>query len=147
MSVPTYKRKVSSMQYVEELYQLNIDLGKRCNNGPKKYKENYYDYIIKTGLEALKYAQQAEELFIDNKTSFETFDCKVYYLRQCIGCVKNIATTCDIFFELAKDAGTITPEKCSKNEEMIGTQCNSIVKLTRGVIKADTERFNKKTTN
>lgn len=144
MSVPVYKRKVSSMQYVEELYQLNVDLGKRCNNGPKKYKENYYDFIIRTGLEALRYAQQAEEIFINNNSSFEMYDCKIYYLKQCIACVKNVATTCEIFFELAKDAGTITPEKCNKNEEMIGNQCNSIIKLIYGVIKADTARFKQK---
>ena len=59
MSVPTWERNESKTEYLNMLYELNVNLGKIIMNKPKKYRENYGDHIIKTALESLKYAQTA----------------------------------------------------------------------------------------
>lgn len=141
MSVPVHRRTLSDVQYINELYQLNIELGRRCNNGPKKYRANYYDHIIKTGLEALKYAQQANIIYIAPNSPVEMLNQRTYYLNQAIVCVLDIATSCDIFFELMRSNGDISNEKCDKNEEIIGIKCNHIRNLIMGVINHDKNIF------
>lgn len=62
MSVPVWKRKLSSAEYVYQIYQLNIRLGEILVNKPQKYKANYTDNIIQTSLSALKHVQIADSI-------------------------------------------------------------------------------------
>ncbi len=65
MSVPVWKRKLSSAEYVYQTYQLNIRLGEILINKPQKYKANYADEIIQTALSALT----RERLIVCRETS------------------------------------------------------------------------------
>ena len=63
MAVPVWKRKLSSAQFIYEVYTLNIRLGEILENKPQKYKANYADDIIKTALEALEHLQIADSIY------------------------------------------------------------------------------------
>lgn len=54
MSVPTWKRSKSKVEFLNLLMELNINIGKITANKPKKYKANYGDHLIKEGLRGLK---------------------------------------------------------------------------------------------
>lgn len=69
MSVQTWKRKLSSAEYVFQLYQLNIRLGEILINKPKKYKTNYADEIVRTALSALEDVQIADSIYFTKNSS------------------------------------------------------------------------------
>lgn len=77
MSVPVWKRKLSSAEYVYQTYQLNIRLGEILINKPQKYKANYADEIIQTALSALKHVQIADSIYLSQYAKKED-----YFLRR-----------------------------------------------------------------
>ena len=142
MSVPMSKRELSTIQYLYEIYKFNIELGKMCNNGPKKYKTNYSDFIISSGLKALQYAQYANSIYISKDTPQEMFDEREKCLKRAMGLIDNISTTCQIYLELVKGCG-VPNDKITKRQEYIGTTTNNIISLINGVMKSDKERYKK----
>ena len=93
MSVPTYRRNESKTEYLNMLYELNVNLGKIIMNKPKKYRENYGDHIIKTALESLKYAQTANSIFTDKNTSQTDIELRRNLLIKAKGGGKIMALT------------------------------------------------------
>jgi len=76
-------------------------------NCPKKYRMNYADKTIQNGLDALKYAQLANGIYIGSGASDEAFKQREEYLRLSIGLIEHIATACFIFLEQAKKYGGV----------------------------------------
>lgn len=150
MSVPTWKRKLSSAEYVYQLYQLNIRLGKVLENKPQKYKHNYTDEIIKTALQALKHVQTADSIYLTKYSTERDFRQRREHLLEARGQIQFIATACYVFLEIVR-----TRDYASENEhkqdiarlydqEMeIGDRCEHCYNLVSGVIKADSELYNK----
>lgn len=142
MSVPTNKRELSNIQFLFELYQFNVRLGEICMNSSKKYKANYADFIIRTGLEALQLAQYGNSIYLNKNTTEEEFFTREMCFKKAESLVDNIATTSQIFLELTRKDGTPN-EKVAKRQEYIGSKTNEIISLLKGVEKSDKERYKK----
>lgn len=111
-------------------------------NAPKKYRANYADHIIKTGLKALQLAQYGNSIYISKETSDEDFKERGRCFKKAVSLIDNISTTAQIYLELTKNSGT-SSEKVLKQQEYIGTKANEIISLLQGVQKSDKERHKK----
>ena len=141
MSVPAQKRKLSNTQFLWEIYQFAIHISEICVNMPKKYRANYADFIIKSTLEALQYAQMANSIFLSKATTEDAFNERELNLQRAKGLIENVATTADIFLELSRKFDGASPEKIIKNQEYIGEATGKIVQLLDGVMKSDKKRY------
>jgi hypothetical protein len=142
LSVPLNKRELSHIQFLWELYQFNIRLGEICENSPKKYRANYADFIIKSGLEALQLAQYGNSIYLSKSTTDEEFLERQMCFKKAESLIDNIATTAQIFLEFTRRNG-VSSEKIAKRQEYIGTKANEIIALLKGVQKSDKERIKK----
>lgn len=157
MSVPSWLRSQSSVEYLWRLYKLNIRIGEICANKPKKYKTNYGDAVIKTALEALKNAQLANNIYMSKSTPEIMYLKRQQHLAAARGLMANLSTISYIFLEQVKksDQGascydpevrkksTVRAEKIGKEEEEIGLACETISRMISGVIKSDTAIYKK----
>lgn len=152
MSVPTWKRKLSSAEYLYQVYRMNIRLGEILMNKPQKYKTNYADAIIQTALSALKHAQIADSIFMSKYTKEEDYRTRRQSLLLARGEIQHIATACYIYLEIvrkrdyASEATGRSDKQYAKlydQELEIGGMCETCHRLISGVIKADTEIYNK----
>ena len=152
MSVPTWKRKLSSAEYLYQTYRMNIRLGEILMNKPQKYKTNYADAIIQTALSALKHSQIADSIFMSKYTKEEDYRMRRQNLLLARGEIQHVATACYIYLELvrkrdyASEAASGNGRQYAKlydQELEIGGMCEACHKLISGVIKADTEIYNK----
>ena len=157
MSVPTWLRSQSSAEYLWRLYKLNIRIAEICANKPKKYRANYGDALIKTGLQALQSAQMANDIYMSKTTPAELYMLRRKRLVTAKGLLANLSTTAYIFLELVKksDQGAqcydpderqtaqVKADKIGHEEEEIGLACEEITRMISGVIKNDTVIYNK----
>lgn len=102
MSVPVWKRKVSSAQFIYEVYTLNIRLGEILMNKPQKYKQNYADGIIKTALSCLEHLQIADSVYLSKYSSVGDYELRREHFLTARGQLEHIATASYIFLELVK---------------------------------------------
>lgn len=102
MSVPVWKRKLSSAQFIYEVYTLNIRLGEILENKPQKYKANYADDIIKTALEALEHLQIADSIYLTKYSSVKDYEIRREHLLVARGQIEHVATASFIFLEIVK---------------------------------------------
>ncbi len=142
MSVPRSKRELSHIQFLYEIYQFNIRLGEICENSPKKYRANYADHIIKTGLEALQLAQYGNSIYLSKTTTEEAFNEREMSFKKAESLIDNISTTAQIFLEFTRKSG-VSSEKVLKRQEYIGAKANEIIALLQAVQKSDRERYKK----
>ena len=110
-------------------------------NAPKKYRVNYADFIIKSGLKALQYAQIANGIYLSASTSEEAFNKRELLLEEAKGIAENIATTADIFLEHMRKIDGVNVEKILKQEQYIGEITGTISSLIDGVMKSDKKRY------
>lgn len=148
MSVPTWKRKLSSAEFIYQTYRLNLRLGEILINKPKKYKANYTDHIIKTALSALNHLQIADSIFLSKYSSELDFKIRRENLLLARGEIEGIATDCYIFLEIVRKhdyaSQKVDDEKSSKifdQELEIGEMCESCYNLIKGVITHDNEIY------
>ena len=97
MSVPSWKRSISKTEYIRLLFELNIRIGEIVANSPKKYRANYGDFLVKSALEALKYAQIANSIFVSSSMTEADYNLRRGLLQQARGIVE-ISQRLDIFF-------------------------------------------------
>jgi hypothetical protein len=142
LSVPANKRELSHIQFLFELYQFNVKLAEICENSPKKYRANYADHIIKTGLKALQLAQYGNSIYLSKATTEDAFNEREMSFKKAESLVDNIATTSQIYLELVRKCG-VPNEKIAKRQEYIGAKANEIISLLQGVQKSDRERYKK----
>lgn len=102
MSVPVWKRKLSSAQFLYEVYTLNFRLGEILANKPQKYKPNYADDIIKTALSCLKHLQIADSIYLSKYSSVQDYELRRENLLTARGEIEHIATASYIFLEIVK---------------------------------------------
>ena len=152
MSVPVWKRKLSSAEYVYQTYQLNIRLGEILINKPQKYKANYADEIIQTALSALKHVQIADSIFMSKYTKESDFFIRRENLLLAKGELQHVATACYIFLEIVRkhdyaSEGLVKMvdryRKIYDQELEIGGMCEDCHNLIVGVIKSDSALYNK----
>lgn len=152
VSVPVWKRKLSSAEYVYQIYQLNIRLGEILINKPQKYKANYADNIIQTSLSALKHVQIADSIYLSKYAKPEDYFLRRENLLLAKGEIQHIATACYIFLEIVRkhdyaSEGVIKMvdryAKIYEQELEIGEKCEKCHNLIVGVLKSDNELFKK----
>ncbi len=145
MSVPVWKRKLSSAQFLYEVYKLNIRLGEILINKPQKYKPNYADDIIKTALSCLEHLQIADSIYLSKYSSVKDYEIRRENFLIARGQVEHLATACYIFLEIVKQHDHASEGKDSKKisdqELEIGEACEKAYKLISGVLTSDKELF------
>lgn len=144
MSVPSWKRSVSKTEYIRLLFDVNIRIGEIVSNSPKKYRGSYGDMLIKSALEALKYAQTANSIFVSPSMTEADYNLRRGLLQQVRGTVENISTVGYIFLEQIKKHDSEESEKIYRREEYLGTTCGEISKKIAAVIKNDRAVYKKK---
>lgn len=152
MSVPVWKRKLSSAEYVYQVYQLNIRLGEILANKPQKYKTNYTDHIIQTALSALNHVQIADSVYLSKYSSEDDYLLRRKSLQLARGEIQHLATACYVFLEIVRkhDYASETDEKAAQRKEKlynqeleIGGKCEDCYNLISGVISSDSEVYKK----
>lgn len=137
MSVPSWKRSASKSEYIRLLYDLNVRIGQIVANKPKKYRGSYGDMLIKSGLEALKYVQTANGIFMTASTSREDYLLRRQHLLLARGTVESITTVSQIFLEICRKADRESSAQIYREEAYIGETCGIIQKKISGVLKSD----------
>ena len=143
MSVPIWKRKLSSAQFIYAVYTLNIRIGEIMANKPQKYKPNYADDIIKTALSCLEHLQIADSIYFTKYSSAEDYKLRRENLLIARGEVEHIATACFIFLEIVKkhDHASERKKKIADQELEIGDLAEKAYKLIGGVLDSDKEIY------
>ena len=137
MSVPTWKRSASNTEYIRLLYDLSIMIAEMTANGPKKYRASFGDILIKNCLDALKYAQTANSIFMGKTTPQEDILLRRKLLQMSKGTVENISTVSYIYFEQQRKSGYLEAEKAYRKEERVAEICNEIINKISAVMKSD----------
>lgn len=147
MSVSTWHRKISKTRFIYKLFQLNVRIGQIVFNHPKKYRPNYGDTLIKTGLDALKHACIANSIFMHPSISEHDFKLRRRHLIEAKGLIDYISTVAYVYLELVKSCDGITAEKIFNQEEEIGLASIELAKMFTGVLKSDKRTYNSKKKN
>lgn len=100
--------------------------------------------LIKSALEALKYAQTANSIFVSPSMTEADYNLRRGLLQQVRGTVENISTVGYIFLEQIKKHDSEESEKIYRREEYLGTTCGEISKKIAAVIKNDRAVYKKK---
>ena len=143
MSVPVYKRSESKTEYLNLLYDINVRIGEIVANGSNKYVHSYGDHLIKTGLEALKYCQIANRIFISKNMNNSDYLLRRSSLYKAIGLLDNISTSADIYLELSLKNSKISKKDILKRQEDIGNLCYKTIEKLKSVIKYDASLLKK----
>ncbi len=143
MSVPTWERGLSRIQYIYELYKLNVEIGRIVMKKPKKYRANYGDRLITSAADALKNAQMANAIYMNSETNEFDYLKRRAHLQEAIALVDHIATLADIFLALNMDVDGVEHRKLEKEQLYIGAQTKLCRDLTAGVIKSDRKVYSK----
>lgn len=138
MSVPSWERELSGVQYVYDLFQFNKRLGQIVMNHPKKYRENYGDHLIQAALDSLKHAQAANAIFMCPTTSEADYLRRRAHLQSALALIDHVSTAADIFLSLVSEQDGINLEKLERQQLYIGSQSKNIHDLIRGVMDSDT---------
>lgn len=141
MSVPTWERDLSKIQFLFELYKLNIRVGQIVMGKPKKYRENYGDKLINECLDALKYAQVANSIYMSVNTSESDYETRRKYLQMALGLVDNISTTADIFLSLNWNVDGANHDQIERQQKYFGETTKTIHDLLKGVMASDKRTF------
>ena len=143
MSVPSWRRKLSKTEYLFQTFQLCKYVGRIVANMPKKYGASYGDILIQTTMEALKLGQTANGIFINDTASFQLRRASLLKMH---GCIDHVSTCAYIYLETARANDQIKTEKRDKMyewENVIGTTCEEINRMIKGVMKSDHELLKK----
>ena len=105
MSVATHNRTLSKTEYINKIRELNVSVGRIVMNKPKKYRQNYGDAIIKSAIEALKFAQTANSVYVKHDMPISDIALRRTMLIRAKGAVMNVSTISQIFLDLCMSAG------------------------------------------
>jgi len=141
MSVPTWERTLSKTQYLYETYRLNVRIGQIVMNKPTKYRPTYGDKLINMGLDAMRYGQAANLIYMDKKTSENDYSLRRKYLQAMLANIDGLSTIADIFLALNYNTDGGSRETLEKNQQYIGSQTKFIHDLVKGVMDSDTKLF------
>ena len=134
MSVPSWKREESRIEYLWQIYQFTIRMTEICSNKPKKYKNTFSGKLINMTCDAFTHAKTANEIYIKTQQDYEL---RRNHLQEVIGLISSICTLADIFLETCKKSPECKEEKVLKEQEYIGSQCFLIINLVKGVMNYD----------
>lgn len=137
MSVPAWARKRSRTQYLYETFKLNIRIGEIVMGKPTKYRQNYGDRVINSALDALKYCQAANAIYMSENTNAADYQRRRSYLMNAKALIDNVSTTADIFLSLCYNMDGAKRDQIDRQEEYIGSACRRIHVLIQGVIDSD----------
>ena len=144
MGVPSWERALSKTQFLYELHQLNVRLGQIVVSKPQKYRVTYGDKVLNMGLDAMRYAQAANLIFLNQNSSEEDYKLRRKYLQNALANVDGLSTIADIFLSLNYHMDGCSPETLEKNRMYIGTQTKLCHDLIKGVLESDKKIFNRK---
>lgn len=142
MSVPTWQRSLSNAEFLYQIFELNILIGKIMENKPKKYKSSYSDFVIQTALEALKEARIAnDEPFAREAITERAYLFRREHFQTAMSLIKTVSTVSHIFLEIVRESNQYESTKLYKQETQIGDKCGECIALLKGVINSDKERY------
>ena len=114
------------------------------DNQPKKHKDNYGNEIIKSAVMALRYCQIGNTEFFNERTATEEmFKFRHKNFKSALGCIENVATMAEIYFEIIRKNNSIGSEKVYKWEKRIGDACNKSHDLISALIESDNKVYRK----
>jgi len=151
VSVQTWKRMVSSAEYVFQVYLLNVRLGQILENKPHKYKTNYVDEIIKTALGALEDVLASDSIYLSKFSLEQDFLIRRRHLQDAKAKIRSVSTSSFVFLETVKKQSCSIQEyaeefrngnlKMSHQELEIGDMCETCERLISGVLRSDKELY------
>lgn len=141
MSVPSWEKDLSKTQYIYELYLFNQKLGHIVIKKPVKYRYTYGDTVMKSGIDALRSAICANNIFMSETTSEEDYNLRRKYLQHALGLVDSIGTIADLFLSLNWQTDGCSQETLEKEREYIGAQAYKVHNLIKGVLESDKKIF------
>lgn len=141
MSVPTWKRNVSKIEFLFQTYQLEKEIVQLIYNTPSKYRHSFGDTLILCCDEALRHGRTANDIYVKDD---QTLNLRLYELSQMKAAIDNVGTHVYVWIEAVRHHDGISPEKTAKyydKEERIGILCDHIIALIEGVKRSDKIRY------
>lgn len=116
------------------------------DNQPKKHMSSYGAEIIRSAVMALRYVQMGNTEFYNAATANEEkFRFRRENFKRALGCIENVATMAEIYFEIVRKNASVECERVYKWEKRIGEACNKSHDLISAVIQSDQKVYQGKT--
>lgn len=144
MSVPTWKRNLSKVEFLFQTYQLEIRLTQIIYNTSSKYRKGFGDTLIADCDKALYHGRVANGIFIRDK---KTYEDRRLELEKMKAAIDNIGTHTYIWLEAIRHNDGISEKENAKlydREDEIGGYVDRIIALIEGVKKTDRKTYKEK---
>lgn len=144
MSVTKPYRSESSIQFIEEVYQLNVKLGTAYARMPTKYRQPYGEKMAECTLEALEHLQIGNGIYLSKDTSKELFDARQYHFNEAKGIIYHVCTLYQIYLRIRRTIENPKKQDSDKwinQGKSVADACNRCIDLISGVIVSDKKRY------
>lgn len=147
MSVNSWERRLSKVEFVWQTYLYNERLAQMLHSKiPNKYRHDYVDRIISTGLEALRLLVDANEINLNQKTTTQLeYETREENLAKAKSLIDHNSTVFFVLYRNLKTTGSIELDKFYKNCECVAEKTNKIIKLIEGTERSDKNRWDERT--
>lgn len=142
MSVPTWKRNESRVQFLYNVYLLEKEIAAIIPKVPAKHRSSFGDTLIKDCDLALFHGRVANRTHVRSSGSLHY---RRNHLIEMEAAVDNIGTHTYIWLETVRAHDGIErrlDDKLYKAEDRIGLLCDETIGLIEGLIRSDSDRFN-----
>ena len=143
-------RSLSKSEYVFEVYNLTKRLPKIMATKPKKYQQSHVSKIYLAADEALDAVLYADTIHMDKYAKEQDYLMRRKALQKARGKIRFVAVKSFAFLDMVRstDYGADSdqlPEIGKLYDQMIeiGDRCLKAYNLIKGVIRSDTETYNK----
>lgn len=143
MSVPTWKRKPSKMEFLNKTLELETMILQMVVNTSKKYQDSIGAMLIHDCDEALRHGKVANAIYVMSR---QDLDNRSYELNQMRGAIDTIPCHIHIWAKVMKDSDAVSrniKSKLQSKEERVAKMCELILRLIDGLKKSDRQRFKK----
>lgn len=144
MSVTKPYRTESSIQFIEEVYQLNVKLGTAYVRMPTKYRQPYGEKMAECALEALEHLQIGNGIYLSKDTSEELFNARQCHFNEAKGIIYHVCTLYQIYLRIRRTVESPKKQDADKwinQGKTIADACNRCIDLIGGVIISDKKRY------
>ena len=140
MSVNTWERSLSSIAFLWETHLLNQNISKMIANAPKKYKDSYSDYIIRSGLETFDLLYRGNSIYVGEFTPDADFKERKKLFREGMSKLATTLSAANIFLEHMRQSDGVNNDTVNRYSESLGARGDNIKNLVISLIKSDEKR-------
>ena len=145
MSVPSYRRKESKTEFINQLYDLCSVCSTIFINLPKKYKTYYSEQLCKTAYDALSHAVIANNIYLSDTAFHADYIIRREYFNIARGEIHAVSSLAYLVLKTYENFEDIkkSEKKANRYRELIGNLCYAALSSITSIMKYDIKRLNK----